>query len=198
MELHPLVYNWLIDPLLSSSRVRIMKYIGEGQKVIDIASGTGELARDISLKADLVTGIDIEDSMIDFARKKLNGKTRKNVTFEKGDARMLVKFPDKSFDLAIMSMALHQFNPSHWKLILKETNRISHQLIILDYSYPLPAGYKKAIVHFIERLAGKEHSQNFRSFNKSGGVIPIVEKHGYSCSHSEISGSGIFTLYTFE
>jgi len=198
MEIHPILYNILIDPLLHSSRRRILQHIENGQKVIDIGSGTGELVKEISQKTNQVTGIDLEESMIKFAVKRVNGSMSKGIRFEMIDVREMRQFPDHSFDLATMSMALHQFHPSDRDLILKEIFRVSEVLIILDYSNPLPEGFKKKLVFFIERMAGKEHSGNFREFNTSGGVVPIIEKSNFKCTHSEISGSGIFTLYRIE
>jgi ubiquinone/menaquinone biosynthesis C-methylase UbiE len=198
MELHPIFYNKLIDPLLASSRKRIVKNIEAGQKVIDIASGTGELVKDLKIKTSHITGIDLEDSMINYARRRTNGSGNDKIRFEIADARNLKKFNNESYDVAIMSMALHQFNPSDWSVILNEIFSITEKLIILDYNYPLPRGYKKQIVHTIERLAGKEHSRNFRAFNSIGGVIPIIEQNGYNCIYSEISGSEIFSIYIIE
>ena len=198
MELSPVIYNRIIDPLLASSRDRIIKHIAEGSRVIDIASGTGELVFDMAVRSSDVTGVDIEDTMINFAMKRQNGFENKNISFLKADVRQLDIFQQGSFDLATMSMALHQFDPSDWPKILKEVFRIAGKLLILDYSNPLPVGFKKSLVFIVERIAGRAHSRNFRIYNREGGVIPIVESYNYKCTHYEISGSGIFSLYHIE
>jgi hypothetical protein len=48
----------------------------------------------------------------------------------------------------------------------------------------------------IERIAGKEHSRNFQAFMEAGGVIPIIENNSLICDDKEVSGSGIFCLYS--
>ncbi|MFW5645354.1 MAG: class I SAM-dependent methyltransferase, partial [Bacteroidota bacterium] len=195
MELHPLIYNVLIDPLLASVRTRIKRQLSSGQKVVDIASGTGKLVLELYPETSKVTGVDIDASMIRFSRKKIDGKPSGRISFFEADVRNLYNFEDKSFDVAIMSLALHQFDPEDWNVILTEIIRISDTIIVADYNHPLPPGYKKNIVHTIERIAGKQHYSNFLSFMKSGGVIPIAEHNSLQCFHREVSGSGIFSLY---
>lgn len=198
MELHPVIYNKMIDPLLSSLRKRIINHIDKDQRVVDIASGTGQLAREISSVSAEVTGVDIEGSMIRYSINKINGAPTKRINFIEADARNLYIFEDKSFDVATMSLALHQFDPDDWNTILTEIIRIADTIIIADYSHPLPAGLKHRIVHMIERIAGKQHYNNFHHFMKSGGVIPIAEKNSLKCRQMERSGSGVFSLYILE
>ena len=198
MELHPVIYNVFIDPLLSSIRKRIKNQLTPGRKVVDIASGTGQLAREILNNSSEVTGVDMDPSMINYSKRRLDGKSAAGISFIKADVRNLYIFEDKSFDIATMSLALHQFDPEDWNIILTEIIRISDAIVVADYNYPLPPGYKNNIVHLIERIAGKQHYSNFRSFMKSGGVIPIAEKNALNCIHSEVSGSGIFSLYVLE
>lgn len=195
MELHPLIYNKLIDPLMQGSRTRIINRLNGSEKVIDIASGTGQLAREMSDVIPEVAGIDLEERMVSFARNVQPKNSTGNISFYTADARKLDQFADHSFNLATMSLALHQFSSADWYIILDEVFRITDRLLILDYSYPLPGGFKKTVVKIAERIAGKEHFQNFTAFMDEGGVIPIIESKGLSCSHFEISGSGIFSLY---
>lgn len=198
MEVHPLLYNSIIDPLLASSRKRILKRIRSGSRVIDIASGTGQLTRELTSITPSITGIDLEESMIRYSLKKINGFKNSELTYKVEDARNLKSFGPGSFDVATLSLALHQFSRDDWPRVLKEILRISNSLLILDYNYPLPAGYRKHLVYIIERIAGKEHSKNFRDFMKAGGVIPIIESNGFICEEKEVSGSGIFCLYSIK
>lgn len=198
MELHPYIYNALIDPLLASVRKRIKNQLDPDLKVVDVASGTGKLVREIYHNSSEVTGVDIEPSMINYSRRRIDGKSQDKISYIEADVRNLYFFEDKSFDIATMSLALHQFDPGDWNTILTEIIRISDTIIVADYNYPLPSYYKKNLVHLIERIAGKEHYSNFRAFMNNGGVIPIAERNALNCIHSEISGSGIFALYVLK
>lgn len=195
VEIHPILYNTLIDPLLQSSRKKIISRIKPGNRVIDIASGTGQLTREMAGITPYVTGVDIEKSMINFASKRMNGSANGKLSYKIADARSLSEFKKENYDLATMSLALHQFAPGEWDAILNEIFNITEKLLILDYNYPLPPGLKKNLVYFIERVAGREHSRNFRAYMRAGGVIPIIEKQNLVCKEQEVSGSGIFSLY---
>ena len=198
MDVHPVIYHKIIDPLLKNSRNRLIRQIEPGQRVIDIASGTGQLVRELGAKTQFVTGVDSDSSMISYALEKANGAAQPGIQFREEDARFLKSFDDQSFDVATMSLALHQFKPEDRKKILTTVFRIAEVLFILDYSFPLPSGYKKSLVYFIERMAGKEHFLFFKDYMNQGGAIPIAREAGFSCKYHEISGSGIFTLYRLE
>ena len=195
MELHPVIYNLMIDPLLEGVRSRVLSQLKPGLKVIDIASGTGQLAMDMAAARVKVTGVDIEPSMIRYSIKKSNGLVPHELRFLEADAKFIHHFDHRHFDLATMSLALHQFPSGDWEAILQEAMRISEELVIADYFFPLPAGIKKHLVYTIERIAGKHHYQCFREFMNAGGVVPIIQKAGFTCIHQEMSGSGIFGIY---
>lgn len=197
MEIHPRIYNRLIDPLLKSTRNRIISRVSENDRVLDIACGTGELVKELAAKCASVTGIDLDERMIEFAIKNNSGPLN-NTKFIKSDAANLNKFNENSYSAVNFSLAIHQFYPDEQKVIINEARRLSNRIIITDYSYPLPGGIKKLLLHWIERMAGKDHYKNFREFLKKGGIPGIMGEAGMTCKHSEISGSGAFTLYIFE
>lgn len=82
----------------------ILRTLGriEGKKVLDLASGTGEISRQLlDLGAD-VTGVDFSEEMMNRARAKHEGRTWRGVL---DDAEILASQPDASFD-AIMTRHL--------------------------------------------------------------------------------------------
>lgn len=195
MEIHPGIYNRFIDPLMESTRERISKHIHADDSVLDIACGTGELARSLQTRCRRVTGIDLDERMIGYAKNHSISNPVNSISFEYMDAKELRSFDESEFTVASMSLALHQFDPSETDKILDEAERVSSRLIITDYSYPLPVGYKKLLLHIIERMAGRIHYRNFRSFLEKGGVPGIMKDRNRKIVHQEISGSGAFTLY---
>lgn len=197
MEIHPRIYNKLIDPLLKSTRERILNHVSKNDRVLDIACGTGELVKELSEKCASVTGVDLDMHMIEFAIKNNSGSLN-NTKFIQSDASNLNKFNENSYSAVNFSLAIHQFYPADQKVIINEARRLSKRIIITDYSYPLPGGIKNLLLHWIERMAGRDHYKNFREFLKKGGIPGIMKEAGMKCKHSEISGSGAFTLYIFE
>jgi len=85
--------------------------IEAGHRVLDIGCGTGGLTRAIANMASAaVTGIDISERFIEFARDATAPK-RGTVTWKVGSAESL-PLAEGSFDRAVLSLVLHQLaNP---------------------------------------------------------------------------------------
>jgi ubiquinone/menaquinone biosynthesis C-methylase UbiE len=194
MKLAPYFYHYFIDPLLAGSLAKIVDTVPIGRRVLDIACGTGSLVINLAAKSEHVTGIDIDPFTIRFAKRK----NPKNTDFMVGDARDMKSFRNKQFDFVIMSMAWHQFQNTQRDIILAEAIRVGEKILISDYSSPSPNGYKKILVKTIERIAGKDHYRNFKSYMAEGGITRIEETHNLNVTKLGVSGSGIFTLFLIE
>ena len=131
-------YGNFIDSFLNPLRKKVAMKIPPGQKIIDIACGTGAQSFALADKSNEVVGIDLSESMIRFARRKKDKMKQNNVQFLIADASDLSIFKYHSFDVAIMSLALHQFNPELYLPVLSEMKRLSKTILILDYAVPLP------------------------------------------------------------
>jgi SAM-dependent methyltransferase len=84
--------------------------IGPGDRVLDLASGTGELALRAARRGATVTGIDIAEPMLVKARE-LAGRAGVDVTFDLGDVEYL-PYEDACFDVVVSSFGLI-FAPDH-------------------------------------------------------------------------------------
>ena len=191
-------YGKFVDPLLTRLRTRVASEIESGETVIDIACGTGAQAFLLATKAKQVTGIDLSQSMIDFATGKLKNSGERNLSFHLADASRLEIFSDKSFDVATMSLALHQFNPGLYEAILAEMKRVANRIIIVDYAVPLPKNYAGIGSRIAEFLAGREHNRNFKAYYESGGLNTILPKHGIEIQKTGHAVKGAFQLVVCE
>jgi demethylmenaquinone methyltransferase/2-methoxy-6-polyprenyl-1,4-benzoquinol methylase len=144
-------------------------------------------------KCNHVTGIDLDESMISFAEKIKPDNTR----FLVADARDLNIFEDNQFDVVTMSLAYHQFKSEDRQVILNEATRIGKKIIISDYTFPTRTRMKRVAVYTIERIAGKEHFNNFRSYMQEKGLANVSEISQLRLVHKELSGSGVFMLGVF-
>jgi ubiquinone/menaquinone biosynthesis C-methylase UbiE len=93
----------LIPTLLRLAR------LGPGQRILDIASGTGlaaEAAAGIAGPSGHVVAADISPAMIEVARERLGGFANLSFTVENGGS---MTFPDGSFDAVICNMGLMYF-----------------------------------------------------------------------------------------
>lgn len=80
--------------------------IGPGQRLLDVACGTGIVARtaaDLVAPEGTVVGLDLNEAMLTVARR-----VRPDIEYRQGNAAAL-PFPDGSFDTALCQMALMFF-----------------------------------------------------------------------------------------
>ncbi|XEC97606.1 class I SAM-dependent methyltransferase [Paenibacillus tarimensis] len=81
-----------------------------GLSVCDIGCGQGELAYRLSLLGAKVTGVDLSEKLLEYARKRTD-----QVSWILDDAMELQKVVDESFDYAISSVMLMDL-PDHKKV----------------------------------------------------------------------------------
>lgn len=129
------VYD-VFELILSDVRNQITKEINPINKsVLDVATGTGSLAIDLSKSAEKVVGIDLSSKMLDVAEKK---RKNNNLSFVLMDASCM-KFNDEEFDVVTISLGLHDMPLDIRTLVLKEVKRVlkrDGKLYILEYDLP--------------------------------------------------------------
>lgn len=191
-------YGTVLDPILATMRKRVALEIGANKTVIDIACGTGAQLFEIAGKATKVTGVDLSESMIDFAIKTAKNRNISNADFRVCDATDLSIFEDNTFDFAILSLALHQFSPDLHQPILSEMKRVAKTIILLDYAVPLPRNYVGFGSRVAEFLAGREHNRNFKKFYKLGGLNKILAANHFQIKKTRFMAKGAFQLVVAE
>jgi len=189
------IYKFIIDPLLSGGRAAVLNELEEGDRVLDIASGTGALAMAASDKASYVLGIDLDGEKIQLARDTAQKRNMQHIEFALMDASNLSSFGKGQFDAAVISMAVHQFEPEVAVKILSEMKRVASKVIILDYSFPLPSTLMRSVVFIIERIAGGDHYRNFRKYISRGGLDHFTGATGLIKKKPAIAaGRGVFNI----
>lgn len=194
LSLNALIYSLFIDPLLSGIRESVYEKVPDSANVIDIACGTGKLALFISGKAGHVTGIDLDEKLIKFADSRAKNKGLSNLTFKVQDATDLSVYNEGEFDIAVTSMAVHQFREDLAINILREIKRISRKVIIADYNCPMPSGFSKSFAYGIESIVKGDHHRNFMNYMSRGGTSWFAGSAGLTIQSSEIRGNGVFKV----
>lgn len=187
-----------IDPLLSGLHRSVLAKIMPSQKVIDIACGIGSLAMAISKNAVSVKGIDISDEMIAYAARSARKKGITNAEFEVHDASDLSDFRDDEFDIAITSMAVHQFEAGLAIKILSEMKRIALKVIIADYNCLMTKNFSRTVAISIEKFAAGEHYRNFRNYMEKGGIKYFTDKAGLVIRSEKIKSNGVLMIVECE
>jgi SAM-dependent methyltransferase len=94
--------------------------IPAGSKVLDVATGTGNVAIPLARAGCIVTGVDIAPNLLEQARERAAAEGL-SVTFDEGDAEAL-PYADASFD-AVVTMFGAMFAPRP-ELVAKELARV--------------------------------------------------------------------------
>lgn len=194
LNLKALTYRILIDPLLSGLRASVVKEIAGSPKVIDIACGPGTLAIEMAQVADHVTGIDLDESLISFAQSRTKKMGVKNVNFRVHDASHLSIYKKNEFDVAVTSMAIHQFREDLAVKILTEMHRIARKVVVADYNFPVPQNFSGSAARAIERIARGDHYINYRNYVSRGGLTWFTGRAGLTVRSEQIRSNGVFIM----
>lgn len=119
-----------------------------GQHVLDIAGGTGDLAkvfsREVGRRGHVVLS-DINEAMLEVGRERLLNAGCNNVDFILANAETLAPFEDNSFDLVTISFGLR--NVTDKDAALRSMYRVlkpGGRLLILEFSKPVFEPLSKA------------------------------------------------------
>ena len=103
---------------------RILPFLKNSKKILDIGSGTGDVAFLLGKHGKNVTPVDVSD---------FHGPRLVKTTIY--DGRVL-PFPNKSFDIAMLLMVMHHTpNP---EIVFDEASRVARELVIIETSYTTP------------------------------------------------------------
>jgi ubiquinone/menaquinone biosynthesis C-methylase UbiE len=179
MSLACRVYQILIDPLLHRLRIKVASLIPDDSSVVEIASGTGAQSLLLAKTGRRVVGVDINEIMTSCASKRANNLNLNNITYHTADGSNLHFIADKEFDFTTITLALHELDDELRIQILKEMQRISKHMIIVDYNAPLPKNISGWGSSHIEMLAGESHYAGFKNYEKRGGILAILNEIGF-------------------
>lgn len=98
-----------------------------GERVLDVCTGTGQLAMAFARRGAHVTGVDISLAMLARAASK---QVIPKQTFLEMDA-VALEFGDQSFDICTISLALHHMPEEVQRCVLTEMARVSRRKVVI-------------------------------------------------------------------
>jgi len=193
-------------------RNRAVKLAGitEGERVLDVCTGTGELAFLLARKvgeSGLVTGADFCSEMLDRAREKSSDR-HSNLSFILSDTKALA-FPDNTFDLVTVSFGMR--NIPDTALALQEIKRVlkpGGRFICLELTRPHAAWFRWLyelyvfwIMPFIGKLVVKTAApylylpRSINAFYPPDEFRQIIIESGFTDVTVDSLTMGIATIY---
>lgn len=104
----------------------------EADEVLDVAGGTGHVARALAPHVRSVTVLDATLAMVDIGRAVADAEGLRTVTFLDGDATEL-PFPDASFSLTVTRFSLHHMlDPTRVLAEMARVTRPGGRLVVVD------------------------------------------------------------------
>lgn len=183
-----------------------------GQKVLDLAGGTGDLAAQFATQAGStgsVTVADINAAMLDVGRARFADRgLAGNVEFVQANAECL-PFPDNHFDCITIAFGLR--NVTHIDAALASMFRVlkpGGRLLVLEFSKPVLPGlnavYDAYSFHLLPKLgkliANDEDSyrylvESIRKHPDQETLKGLMEKAGFERAHYFNLSGGIVALH---
>ncbi len=138
-----------IDRIWRRRVMRIVRRV-KPQQIMDVATGTGDLAIAMArkVKEAHILGVDLSEEMLSEARKKIKRlELEKRITLEKGDAENLTMVASESVDAATVAFGVRNFeNIERGLSEIYRTLRPGGKLVVLEFSMP-----KNRLVRWVYR-----------------------------------------------
>ena len=193
--------------------IRILRASGP-KLVLDVATGTGDLAIEIAKKSPeaSVVGLDISQEMLKAGRVKIaHRKLDDRIEMVKGDSED-IRYPDNTFDGITVAFGVRNFE--HLDRGLREMLRVlkpGGKLIVLEFSQPygfpfrqLFQWYFKNILPRIGRVASTDPAaygylyESVQAFPEGEEFVHILQANGFKNSQCKPLTLGVCSLYVAE
>ena len=185
---------------------------GENQHILDVATGTADLAITAyrSLKPCKITGIDISEKMLEIGKRKIiRCHLESNIELRSGDSESL-EFENSIFDAAMVAFGLRNFENLAGGL--SEIYRVlapGAKFIVLEFSSPSVFPVKQLYNFYFRRILpalGKIFSKDKRAYRylpESVNAFPegiefvhFLNRAGFINEQMKRLTFGIATLYS--
>jgi demethylmenaquinone methyltransferase/2-methoxy-6-polyprenyl-1,4-benzoquinol methylase len=179
------------------------------ERVLDIATGTADLAIMASKHAKQVIGADISEGMMAMGREKIAKKGITNITLQYGDSENL-PFADNTFDAITVAFGVRNYENLEKGLAdMLRVLKPGGMVYVLEFSRPRKFPVKQAYFFYFNnvlprwgKVLSKDTSaysylpESVKAFPDGEDFIAILKKCGYTETKFEFLSNGIAALYT--
>lgn len=187
---------------------------GQPQEILDVATGTGDLAIEVArrLQPRRVVGLDISREMLHVGRQKIARQNLQDtIEMVHGDSEN-IDFPDNTFDAITVAFGVRNFE--NLSAGLREMQRVlkpGGKLVVLEFSRPYSFPFKqlfqlyfKYILPQIGKLASRDASaygylyRSVQAFPEGQDFVQILLETGFKSSQCTPLTLGVCSLYEAE
>jgi demethylmenaquinone methyltransferase/2-methoxy-6-polyprenyl-1,4-benzoquinol methylase len=192
-------------------RRKVVRLLGKEpvDHLLDVATGTADLAIMASKKAKRVTGIDISEGMLSHGREKVKARQlEKRIELKKADSAAL-PFAEATFNAVTVAFGVRNFE--ELEKGLSEMNRVlvpGGRLFVLEFSKPQRTPFRQLfrfyfhrVMPFVGRLVSRDSTaytylpQSVDAFPEGADFVSLLRKVGFRETSAEALTGGIATLY---
>lgn len=182
---------------------------GTGIKILDVATGTGDLAFALSEIGSVhLTGLDLSEEMLNIARKK-SASRNKDIIWQVGDSENL-PFKDESFDFVTVAFGVRNYEDLFQGLKeMIRTLKPGGTLLILEFSKPgkgifsmAYSFYSKKILPVVASIFTREPRaytylpDSIDAFPSGDDMLVIMRSAGLGdCNCQRLTG-GVASIYS--
>jgi SAM-dependent methyltransferase len=165
-----------------------------GSTVVELGSGTGAQACALGKRCSTYLGIDLNPDSVACAQLRCTRKQFSHIRFKVSDGKNLDFLADAEFDLATLTLALHEMPSETRILVLEELQRVAKKLLVVDYTVPLPSSFLGRGTYLIEKLAGEAHFAGFTDYQRLGGLPYLLKETGFVILSERTALKGIVSI----
>jgi ubiquinone/menaquinone biosynthesis C-methylase UbiE len=191
-------YDRLFEPMNRGLRLLGLRMFKarKSMKVLDIGCGTGTHLEIYKRSRCELYGIDTSPSMLEIARNRLGEDAHLSL-----DDATHMPFEDRTFDLVLTTLVLHEMDQSTRLATIAEMKRVlktGGRILWIDFhagKARFPKGWMpKMVILLSELAAGRRHFRNYRHFVSIGGLPALVETSELEIESQKVVGEGTMAL----
>jgi demethylmenaquinone methyltransferase/2-methoxy-6-polyprenyl-1,4-benzoquinol methylase len=200
-----------IDRLWRRRAVRIISRHYKNSEILDVATGTGDLAiAAMKINPLKVTGIDISGNMLEIGREKIIKKgLSAKIELIQGDSEN-IPLGNNMFDVVMVAFGVRNFSdPLRGLAEMNRVVRNDGMILVLEFSKPsgflfrsVYDFYFRNILPFVGRLFSKDRSaytylpDSVYQFPDNEDFLRLLEKAGFSATKQVKLTGGVASIYT--
>ncbi len=185
-DLAAVLYDPLLFLALKPIRIAVMNELlkHKDKAILDLCCGTGNQQKMLSKNGfQNLHCLDLSESMLKIAKSdscpmKIYNEDATKTSFE-----------NESFDIIIISFAIHEKDRGTQKNLINEAYRVLKKdglILIVDFVFDnKTTKFSKIGISIIERMAGKEHYSNFKSYIQNNGLSSLIKKDKFQLIKSK-------------